>query len=71
MSERGEPVLEVARLDVRPGREADFEGAFAQARPLIAASPGFLGVELRRCVEAGNRYLPFPVVEHYSGALAP
>lgn len=51
------PVLEVAALDVRPGMAADFERAFAQARPLISASPGFLGVELRRCLERPDRYL--------------
>lgn len=27
------------------------------ARPLIAATPGFEGIEVRRCVEAPNRYL--------------
>ncbi|HEX3779136.1 MAG TPA: antibiotic biosynthesis monooxygenase [Pseudonocardiaceae bacterium] len=52
-----EPVLEVARLDVRPGQEAAFQEAFAQARSSIAASPGFLGLELRRCTETPNRYL--------------
>lgn len=44
-------VLEVARLDVRPGLEREFEAAFALARAIIAASPGFLDLELRRCVE--------------------
>jgi heme-degrading monooxygenase HmoA len=52
-----EPVLEMARLDVRPGREAEFERVFAEARSIIAASPGFLGIELRHCVEQANRYL--------------
>jgi heme-degrading monooxygenase HmoA len=51
------PVLEVATLDVVPGRAAEFEAAFARARSIIAASPGFLGVELRACVERANRYL--------------
>jgi heme-degrading monooxygenase HmoA len=55
--EVAEPVLEVARLDVRAGREAEFERAFAEARSIIAASPGCLGVELRHCVEQANRYL--------------
>jgi heme-degrading monooxygenase HmoA len=52
-----EPVLEVARLHIRPGQEADFEKAFAQAKPIISASPGFLGVELQRGVEEPGRYL--------------
>jgi heme-degrading monooxygenase HmoA len=50
-------ILEAAVLNVRPGREAAFEQAMAQARPLIAASPGFGSIEVRRCVEAANRYL--------------
>lgn len=50
-------VLEVARLDVRPGQEADFQIAFAKARSSIEAVPGFIELELRRCLETCNRYL--------------
>jgi heme-degrading monooxygenase HmoA len=50
-------ILEVAALDVKPGQEADFERAMAQARPLIAASRGFRGMSVRRCLERPNRYL--------------
>lgn len=50
-------ILEVATLTVRPGQEEAFEGAMRQARPLIEASPGFGGMNLRRCVETPNRYL--------------
>ena len=50
-------ILEVAALDVRPGLEADFERAFAQAREVIARSPGFLSLDLRRSVEQPSRYL--------------
>jgi heme-degrading monooxygenase HmoA len=50
-------ILEAVRLDVHAGREAEFESAFGQARAIIAASPGFQGVELRRCVEHTSRYL--------------
>ncbi len=50
-------VLEVARLDVRPGQEADFQTAFAQAQSSIRAVPGFIDLELRRCQETRNRYL--------------
>lgn len=50
-------ILEVAILDVRPGAETAFEAAFAEARPLIAATPGFLGLELQRCLEAPSRYV--------------
>ncbi len=50
-------ILEVALLNVRLGQEAAFETAMRDARPLIAATPGFLGIEIRRCVETPNRYL--------------
>lgn len=51
------PILEVARLDVRPGQEADFQAAFGQALSSIRAVPGFIDLELRRCLETRNRYL--------------
>jgi len=50
-------ILETAILDVRDGQTADFEKAFAEARPLVAQTPGFERLELRRCLEASNRYL--------------
>jgi heme-degrading monooxygenase HmoA len=56
-------ILEVARLDVRPGREQEFLAAFAQARPMIEASEGFLGLELRRCVDEGSTHRFLLLVE--------
>ncbi len=50
-------ILESAILNVRPGLEAAFEAAMARAQPLIAATPGFLGLRLHRCVETPSRYL--------------
>jgi heme-degrading monooxygenase HmoA len=50
-------VLEVAVLDVRPNEEANFERAIRVARPLIAATHGFRGMEIRRCIEDPQRYL--------------
>jgi heme-degrading monooxygenase HmoA len=50
-------ILEHAVLDVIPGREAEFESAFAQARPIIASSPGCKYVSLSRCLERANCYL--------------
>ena len=50
-------ILEAAILNVLPGQEAAFEAAMLQASPLIAATPGFKGIEVRRCVETPNRYL--------------
>lgn len=50
-------VLEHAVLDVSVGREGEFEDAFAMAKGLIAASPGFVSLRLSRCLEIPNRYL--------------
>lgn len=50
-------ILEVALLNVVPGQEIDFEIAMRAARPLIANSPGFRSIEVRRCLENPSRYL--------------
>jgi heme-degrading monooxygenase HmoA len=50
-------ILEAALLSVKPGMEPAFEAAMADARPLIAASPGFRGIEVRPCLEQPGRYL--------------
>lgn len=50
-------VIEHALLSVRAGSEAAFEAAVAQARPLIAASPGFISLEIRRPTGTGQPYL--------------
>jgi len=50
-------IVEHALLPVKPGEEAAFEAAFVQAKPIIAAMPGFRGLILSRCVERPNTYL--------------
>jgi len=50
-------ILESAVLDVKPGREAEFEAAFAQAKAIIASMKGFKGLELQHCLENRSRYL--------------
>lgn len=50
-------ILEVATLDVIPGKEAEFEASFAQARHIIAGMQGCLAHELQRCVERPSRYV--------------
>jgi heme-degrading monooxygenase HmoA len=50
-------ILEHAILPVVPGREADFEAAFAEAKPIIAAMPGFVDLTLSRSIETPNAYL--------------
>ncbi len=44
-------ILEAAILNVKPGQAPAFEAAMAAARPLIEASEGFQGLELRPCIE--------------------
>ncbi|WP_445371762.1 antibiotic biosynthesis monooxygenase family protein [Methylomonas sp. HW2-6] len=50
-------MLEVAILDIIPGKETDFEAAFAVASAIIANSPGYISHQLQRCVENESRYL--------------
>jgi heme-degrading monooxygenase HmoA len=50
-------ILESAVLNIKPGEEADFEGAFGEAKGIIAGMRGFNGLELQRCVENRSRYL--------------
>jgi heme-degrading monooxygenase HmoA len=51
------PVLEVAVLNIREGQADAFMMALRAATPIIAASQGFGGLELRRCVEHDHRFL--------------
>lgn len=50
-------ILEHAPLTVRPGEQEAFEAAFARARHLIAAVPGFGRLSLSRCLERDTGYL--------------
>jgi heme-degrading monooxygenase HmoA len=50
-------ILEAAFLDVKPGREGEFERAFAEASPIIASAAGYLRHSLSRCVERPSKYL--------------
>ena len=50
-------ILEVAILNVIPGREAEFEDSFRQAQAIISSMKGYRSHELRRCIETANRYI--------------
>ncbi|MCG5244191.1 antibiotic biosynthesis monooxygenase family protein [Azospirillum doebereinerae] len=50
-------ILEAALLTIGKDRQEEFERAMAQATHLIAATPGFRGLELRPCLEDARRYL--------------
>ncbi len=50
-------ILEHALLQVKSGLEAQFEAAMGQALPLIQATPGFIRLEVRPCLESKGKYL--------------
>ncbi len=50
-------ILEHALLSIKPGQSAAFEAAMAEARPLIAASPGFRSISVRKACETPDQYL--------------
>jgi heme-degrading monooxygenase HmoA len=52
-----ESVLEVAMLNVIPGRESEFELAFKQASKTISSMNGFIHLQLQRCLERPNAYV--------------
>jgi len=50
-------ILEHALLSIKPGQSAAFEAAMAEARPLIAGSPGFRSIAVRKSCENPDSYL--------------
>jgi heme-degrading monooxygenase HmoA len=60
-------ITEQAVLDVRPGRESEFEMAFAEAKTIIVSMPGFQSLQLHRCIERSNRYLLLVTWERLEG----
>ena len=50
-------ITEHAILPVIPGREAEFEATFAEARGIISSMPGFRSLTLSRSLESPNEYL--------------
>ena len=50
-------VLEVAILNIVAGEAERFEAAFREAQSILAANSGYQRHELRRCLEAEDRYL--------------
>lgn len=50
-------VLERAQFRIVPGREQEFEDAFAQAKLLLAGAEGFVSATLSRGVESPSTFL--------------
>jgi heme-degrading monooxygenase HmoA len=53
----GHPVTEHALLNVIPGQEEEFLATMERAKALIAASPGFRGLRVKRGVESPSTFL--------------
>jgi heme-degrading monooxygenase HmoA len=49
-------VLEIARIRVAEGHQANFEAAFQEAKVVLASSPGFRSATFRHCVEDPASY---------------
>ena len=50
-------ILELAILNVRRGRAAEFELAFREAQRIISSMVGYVSHELQRCLEVGDKYV--------------
>ncbi|WP_109697982.1 antibiotic biosynthesis monooxygenase family protein [Chitinophaga deserti] len=62
-------ILEVAILDVIPGKVEAFEHNFEIAQRIISRMDGYAGHQLRRCLEKPNRYIllvNWESVEHHT-----
>jgi len=62
-------ILEVAILDVKPGREIEFEAAFGEAQAIISSMEGYISHQLQRCLEKKNRYIMlvnWETLEHHT-----
>ena len=50
-------ILEVATLNIIPGREAEFESSFQLASNIISSMHGYISHQLQRCLENKSQYL--------------
>jgi len=50
-------ILEVAILNIIPGKSDEFELAFAEAQEIISGINGYVKHELQRCVENPDQYI--------------
>ena len=50
-------ILEVAILNVISGKHQEFERAFEEAQKIIAASEGYIGHQLKKCLEVDGQYI--------------
>ena len=50
-------VLEVALIDITPGREQDFAAAYARAKSILATTPGLRSVRMTQGIETPSRFV--------------
>ncbi|HYN93692.1 MAG TPA: antibiotic biosynthesis monooxygenase family protein [Pilimelia sp.] len=50
-------VLEVALIDIAPGREDEFAAAYAKGHPILAETPGCRSVRMTRGIESPQRFV--------------
>jgi len=50
-------LIEVAILNIKKGKNAEFERDFQEAGKYIAATAGYIKHSLKRCVEIENQYI--------------
>jgi heme-degrading monooxygenase HmoA len=49
-------ITEIAQIEIKPGSEADFEAAIAQAQMIFKRCKGWKSFELHRSIEKPSRY---------------
>ncbi|GAB3928026.1 antibiotic biosynthesis monooxygenase family protein [Mucilaginibacter myungsuensis] len=52
-------ILEVAILNVIPGKQEDFIKAFAEAEKTISSMGGYISHQLKRCIEHNSQFILF------------
>ncbi|MGM0901644.1 MAG: antibiotic biosynthesis monooxygenase family protein [Bacillota bacterium] len=50
-------ILEAVMLQVRQGKEKEYEEAFLIASKIISSMKGYISHELQRCIEVKGKYL--------------
>ncbi len=50
-------ILEVAILNVIPGKESEFLTSFSEAQGIISTMAGYISHQLKRCVENESRFV--------------
>ncbi len=49
-------IIEIATMKIKPGQRQAFEAAWLRAEPIIAAAKGYVAHEMRRGIEAKDKY---------------